>query len=217
MPGGHTPEHTDVDSDDDPGNITPTGDLAELTQSLVDAMPTNSDFEGGGDRVQYTGKGKGVGKGKSGSSGPPTKKLKKKMKKFPSTRTVVTTSQPQRSQAPGAEGDSEEPTATQTITVGTKRGYSYYPTYLFDVQPKKLKIDHLRKKYLISEIARSNTQKRFYRNAMILMSHVKEFLRLFAASNLGDDPNSTREDHDYTLQDHDQHEDSSSDEDLPKD
>ena len=91
--------------------------------------------------------------------------------------------------------------------VGAKRGYTYYPAYLFDVPPKKLKIDHLRKKYLITEIARPNTQRHFYRNAMILMSHLKEFMKVFAAATLhasvNPDKNLTQ-DHDYAIQDSDQ-------------
>ena len=63
---------TDVESEDDQENIEPTGDLADLTASVWEGMPTDEDYPGGSpQRTQYKGKGKGVGKGKSGSSGPP--------------------------------------------------------------------------------------------------------------------------------------------------
>ena len=100
--------------------------------------------------------------------------------------------------------------------VGAKRGYTYYPAYLFDVPPKKLKIDHLRKKYLITEISHSNTQCRFYRNAMILMSNLKEFMKVFAASTLHSNVTNAqngRNDHEYAIQDTDQETVSSSEED----
>ena len=46
----------------------------------------------------------------------------------------------------------------------------------FDVPPKKLKTDTLRKKLMISEIKRSETQTQFYERGMVLMGHLKEFL-----------------------------------------
>ena len=61
----------------------------------------------------------------------------------------------------------------KTITVGAKRGYTFYPTYLFDVPPKTLKTDTLRKKLMISEIKRSETQTQFYERGMILMGHLR--------------------------------------------
>ena len=77
----------------------------------------------------------------------------------------------------------------------------------------------MRKKFLICEIARSNTQRKFYRNCMIMMSHLKEFLRLFAASNLhgsAQDPKKKHPEHAYALYDDDDRE-TSSDSDLEPD
>ena len=136
FPEDKTPVMTDVDSENDEDMSEPTGDLADLTASVHEGMPRDEDFAGAtGDHVQYSGKGKGVGKGKSGSSGPAVKRSRK-----PKGKMGVTAGETSQ------ENDVPEATATQTIMVGSKRGYTYYPAYLFDVPPKKLKIDHLRKK-----------------------------------------------------------------------
>ena len=70
--GEARPVMTDADTDEDVENIEPTGDLADLTASVREGMPTDEDFPGGSQNSNYKGKGKGVGKGKSGSSGVPT-------------------------------------------------------------------------------------------------------------------------------------------------
>ena len=78
LAGDKTPVMTDVNTEDDE-NIKPTGDLADLTASVRDDMPTDEDFSGGPPANEsYTGKGKDVGKGESGSSGPPVRRNKKK-------------------------------------------------------------------------------------------------------------------------------------------
>ena len=196
LQGDQTPEFTDCDTEDDAENLPPTGDLADLTASLREQMPTDEDLPPSSHQ-NYKGKGKGIGKGKSGSSGPPVK------------RRRIQASQPVSDEADQdtdvneSQTDPEKAVATQTITVGAKRGYSYYPAYLFDVPPKKLRMDHLRKKYLISEIARSNTQRCFYRNAMIFMSHFKEFMKSFATSRVTGCTNKKKNDHEYTIHDED--------------
>ena len=82
----------------------------------------------------------------------------------------------------------------------------FYPSYLFDVPPKKLKTDTLRKKLMISEIKRSETQTQFYERGMILMGHLKEFLRhlvmsgTFAQGAASTSKQDCTDDHDYALQ-----------------
>ena len=128
MEGDQTPDMTDAESDEDPGNLEPIGDLALLTANVREDMPTDQDFVGVGNAVTYSGKGKGVGKGKSGSSGPPKKRrVGKRVGILPSSTPVNTQDCT----------DEDQETATQTITVGNKRGYTYYLTYLFDVPPQK--------------------------------------------------------------------------------
>ena len=93
--------------------------------------------------------------------------------------------------------------------VGGKRGYTFYPSYLFDVPPKKLKTDTLQKKLMISEIKRSETQTQFYERGMDLMGHLKEFLKnLQMSGSFGPVIPSTSNqegtaDHDYAMQNDD--------------
>ena len=153
----------------------PVGDIAILTASVSEnaSVPSRSQADeptAASVRVFTTKKNKGVGKGSSGSSGPPPKK-----KPSATVTRPATPSSSESSSSDEAEEDGEN--ATQTITVGSKRGYSIYPAYIFDVPPKKLKTDTLRKKLMISEIKRSETQTEFYERGMVLMGHLKEFLK----------------------------------------
>ena len=129
-------------------------------------------------KVYTSQKNKGIGKGSSGSSGPPPAKKR-------STVTATLSRPPAQDRSSDeddekSDDDDQNVGVTQTIMVGAERGYSYYPSYLFDVPPKKLKTDTLRKKIMISEIKRSETQTQFYERGMILMGHLKEFLTHFS-------------------------------------
>ena len=113
LPGDRTPELTDVDTDDDDNNIEPSGDLALLTASVCESMPTDEDFPGAScscTTPYKKGKGKGVGKGSSGSSGPP---IKKNQAPTPTARPI--------DDGEESPNDEEEPAATQTITVKKKK------------------------------------------------------------------------------------------------
>ena len=100
-----------------------------------------------------------------------------------------------------------EPGSTQHITVGIRRGYSVYPGYLFDVPPKRIRIDHLRKQFMIHEIARARAERRFYRHGMTFMSTIQEFLRMFATQNNMQFPgNSNAGDHVYAMSKDDSYE-----------
>ena len=133
LQGDRTPEMTDDENNED---LAPTGDLATLTANVCEGMPTDEDFPDGScsRSLPYRGKGKGVGKGNSGSSGPP----KKRSKSASNDRVQVPSQTKQATQitTEAQAENSDEVAATQTITVGSKRGYSYYPAYLFDVPPK---------------------------------------------------------------------------------
>ena len=108
----------------------------------------------------------------------------------------------------GGQSDSEEdievdetvePGATQHIMVGVRSGYSVYPGYLFDVPPKRIRIDHLRKQFMIHEIARARAERRFYRHGMTLMATVKEFLRLFSKHYNFQNTSNRHEEHAYVM------------------
>ena len=124
---------------------------------------------------QKTKKNKGVGKGSSGSSGPPPKRKR--------SANLVQMPVPQESDdEEDVEFDENaEPGATQYITVGVKHGYSVYPGYLFDIPPKRIRVEHLRKQFMINEIARARAEQRYYRHTTTLLSYLKEFLRMYAA------------------------------------
>ena len=214
MPGDITPEL--VSEEDDNVTEEPVGDIAELTMRVSEhaatpgklaSQPTSARV-----RVFSSQKNKGVGKGCSGSSGPPPAKKKTPATSTASRRPAEDTS----SEESSANDDDDDDTdavigATQTITVGGKRGYTFYPSYLFDVPPKKLKTDTLRKKLMISEIKRSETQTQFYERGMILMGHLKEFLSHLRMSGTGAGPSTSNKegytDHDYTLNNNDEDED----------
>ena len=203
MDGDSTPE---LLLSDDEESMAPVGDIADLTARVSEnaATPGKEANEPSSARVKVftSQKNKGVGKGSSGSSGPPPAKMRK------SIPATVSRPPPEESSSEEEESeDEEEPNigATQTITVGAERGYTFYPSYLFDVPPKKLKTDTLRKKLMISEIKRSETQTQFYERGMILMGHLKEFLSYVRMSgSLGEASTSHKRnegetDHDYAI------------------
>ena len=139
----------------------PTGDLAELSCNVGLQQSTQGSSIATGAKPK---KNKGIGKGCSGSSGPPAPRTCK--------NNLV--------QQPAAEISSEEedvevdenkePGATQHIMVGICHGYSVYPGYLFDVPPKRIRLDHLHKQFIMNEIARARAERRFYRHGMTFMS-----------------------------------------------
>ena len=168
---------------------------------------------------EYSGKGKGIGKGTSGSSGPT---VRRRQGRFQVPRSIQ---KENSAVAPGGTQQKEglanpttrandgnnnnnasnqqlrEPASETYIGVGIKRGSTIYPSYLFDVPPKKLKIDHLRRKFMITEIARSRTERRFYRRAITFISCMKDFFRKyaekenFASTNVKENAG----DHDYAM------------------
>ena len=201
MPGDVTP---DLSQDDDDTNEdqAPTGDLAvlahnvgmqQLQQPVQQVMSSSS-----GARPK-TKKNKGVGKGCSGSSGPPIRKCKNNLMQQP-------TEDSDDEEEVQVDEDAE-PSSTQDITVGVRHGYSVYPGYLFDVPPKRIRVDHLRKQFMIHEIARAHAERRFYRHGMTFMSTIKEFLRMFAAQNGMQFPgNASNNEHAYAMTQNDSYE-----------
>ena len=190
MPGDETPE---MSQEDDSANNAPTGDLAILARNV--GLGDTSSSAQARDNTRKTNKNKGVGKGCSGSSGPAPKRKR--------ANNLV--------QMPVAEesdddedveiDENAEPGATQHITVGLKRGYSVYPGYLFDIPPKRIRVEHLRKQFMISEIARARAERRYYRHTMTLIGCLKEFMRMFAAHyNFQGSSNNTQSDeHAYAM------------------
>ena len=73
--------------------------------------------------------------------------------------------------------------ATQSIMVRSRRGYTSYPAYMFDIPPRKLKTDNLRKKLMIAEIKNSKAQEEFFKRGIEMMGVMKEFFRIYAAVN----------------------------------
>ena len=200
LPSDRTPQPSDVE-DQDNDACPPTGDLADLTASVAQNAaavqigsaqgPAALPGHGSAARARIYKKpaNKGVGKGASGSSGQPRKQRRQP--------TATASRSVQDSSDDEDDGDIQE-VATQNITVGIRRGYSTFPAYLFDIPPKKLKTDNLRKKLMIAEIKRSHTQRRFFRKADIFMSHMKEFFRMYALANKFQGQNSNSE-HGYAL------------------
>ena len=198
MPSDVTPQL----SDDDAQEVNqPTGDLAELARNVGLQQPSQaaSTTAGTGTGAKPK-KNKDVGKGVSGSSGPPTRKRRNNLVQQPA---------PVSSDEEDVEVDENaEPGATQHITVGVHRGYSVYPGYLFDVPPKRIRLDHLRKQFIIHEIARARAEHRFYRHSMLFMGVVKEFMRMFATANNMQFPgnSSNGADHAYAMSANDSYE-----------
>ena len=194
----NTQDSTSSDEDDN-GPVPPVGDIADLTASVSKnaAVPRVREADGPTNFarvcVYTTKKNKGIGKGTSGSSGPPPKRKP----------TSTVSRQPTPSSSDETSSDEEqEATATQTIMVGSKRGYTYYPGYIFDIPPKKLKTDTLRKKLMISEIKRSETQTEFYERGMVLMGHLKEFMKHLMSGKYGEtSKNKSTDEHGYAIND----------------
>ena len=176
MDGDVSPELSEESNDNDVGG--PTGDLADLTASVTDNAATGG-AEGNAQLPQstarttaYKGRGKGVGKGKSGSSGPPVKRRR------PSA--TVSRAPQEEDHDDTSEDDGGKEMATQSITVRLRRGYTSYPAYMFDIPPRKLKTDNLRKKLMISEIKNSKAQEEFFKRGIEMMGVMKEFFRMYA-------------------------------------
>ena len=208
LPLDKTPNASESDDSSQEDN-GPTGDIAELTQRVQSSAVTQNDSQGSARvRVFMTKKpkNKGVGKGQSGSSGPPAPPKRKPV------ATVVRAPAPSTSNSDDSSSsdNDDDVGAVQQITVKSKRGYTHYPAYIFDNPPKKLKTDTLCKKLMISEIKRSETQTEFYERAMVLMGHVKEFMRNIAMSGgFAKASTSQHEDneHDYAMQHSEEDED----------
>ena len=188
LAGDDTPEMSE--GSDDNEDVVPTGDLAELSQN-VGVMPAQPVTAASTKSTKKTGKNKGVGKGASGSSGHAPKRPRHRVQQPP----------------PPEESDSEQEVevdetgvgATQHITVGVKKGYSVYPGYLFDVPPKRIKVDYLRKQFMINEIAQARAERRFYRHGITFMSCCKEFLRVFCVQNKMPKPKFGSDEHGYAM------------------
>ena len=189
LAGDVTPDISDAELSDDQ-QVAPTGDLADL---LVNVGVTAQNSKGPNKKK---GKNKGVGKGCSGSSGPPPKRARKNnLVQQPANESSESESEEE------IEVDERLVNSTQKITVGVKKGYSIYPGYLFDVPPKSIKLDRLRKQFMINKIARARAERRFYHHGMTFLSCCKEFLRIFAAQNNFPKPNFAKDadDHGYAM------------------
>ena len=139
MDGDVSPQ---LSEESDDNNEPPTGDIAELTASVQQHAATGASQgtaalpESSARTTAYKGKGKGVGKRKSGSSGPPVK----------CRRPTATKSRPfQEAEEELSNEEDDNEVATQSIKVRSHRGYTTYPAYMFDIPPRKLKTDNLRK------------------------------------------------------------------------
>ena len=197
LPGDVTPELSENEDED----ISPTDDLLDLTNQVranavnVPAEDAALPIEGASSGWPvYKGKGKGVGKGCSGSSGPLIKRRRKAQSRPPPEESSD-------SDAAEEEKVACQANATQTITVRTKRGYTTYPAYLFDITPRKLCSEILRKKLMIAEIHRSNSQRNFYDYGVVFMGFVKEFFCNYfpALQNLNGNTQNDA-DHGYVVQ-----------------
>ena len=183
-------------------DVPPTGDLAILTANVMQTAETGASrgpatvptVSSSAKTTAYPGRGKGVGKGQSGSSGPPVKRRK----------AVATTTRPcPPSDEESDDDNNEEGTemATQTITVHSRRGYTSYPAYMFDIPPRKLKTDNLRKKLMIQEIKNSKAQEMFYKCGIEMMGVMKEFFRAYTAVNNFPGQEGLQGDHGYAMPD----------------
>ena len=167
---------------DDNNDVAPTGDLADLTASVTQAVAVGSaqgqatlpDTQSSARTGAYKGCGKGVGKGKSGSSGPPLKCRKP---------TATVSRPPVEDEDSSDDNDDNNEIATQTIRVCSQRGYTTYPAYMFDIPPRKLKTDNLRMKLMIAEIKNSKAQEEFFKRGIKMMGVMKEFFRMYALTN----------------------------------
>ena len=100
----------------------------------------------------------------------------------------------------GIDDVAAEGTGVKRVRV--TRGYTTYPAFMFDVPPPQLTIEHLRRKYLIAEIERSNAEKIYYNRAVNFMSFATDSIRSFAAANGFQMPGSAEKDvsdHRYSM------------------
>ena len=158
-------------------NPEPTGDLAALTASVSQSNNKRP--------VSTT-----VTAGTSGNSEqqPRSKKTKKNKQSrnyrqrrgSRSQKQIPTDGEDEDDEEDDDDGDYRQDgeASTTHVTVRGQRGtYCYYPASLFDIPPKKLRLDHLRKKYLISEIARANAERRYYRYNITFLANCKTFIQ----------------------------------------
>ena len=75
-----------------------------------------------------------------------------------------------------------KPVVEPDLNMRPKQGYTSYPAHLFDVPPSCLNVELLRKKYLISEIAKSRAAKNFFERGVLFMNFLTS-----AANNLAED------------------------------
>ena len=96
-----------------------------------------------------------------------------------------------------------KPTVEPQLNMRQKEGYTSYPAHLFDVPPSCLNVDHLRKKFLITEIAKSRASKIFFERGIVFMNFLTD-----AAHNLAEEngyqlskkkTNSNHSDHEYCM------------------
>ena len=105
------------------------------------------------------------------------------MKRRKPTATVSRAPVPEEDDSSDDNDDGDNEIATQSIMVHSCRGYTTYAAYMFDVPPRKLKTDNLRKKLMIAEIQNSKAQKQFFQRGIEMMSVMKEFFRMYSLLN----------------------------------
>ena len=76
-----------------------------------------------------------------------------------------------------------KPTVEPDLNMRPKQGYTSYPAHLFDVPPSCLNVDHLRKKFLITEIAKSRASKLFFERGIVFMNFVTTAAHTLAEEN----------------------------------
>ena len=133
-----------------------------------------------------------------------------------STSSAPTQSINPKKRKQGGSGDGKTPeddaellpeeAVNESRQVRARKGYTTYPAFIFDTPPSQLTIEHLRRKYLIAEIERSDAEKLYYNRAVRFMSFMTESVRSFACSNGFQMPGNTGEngtqastDHGYSM------------------
>ena len=111
----------------------------------------------------------------------------------PSTSSAPTQNTNAKKRKQNGSGDGKAPDADAefvpeedvngTRQVRARRGYTTYPAFIFDTPPSQLTIEHLKRKYLIAEIERSDAEKLNYNRAVRFMAFMTESVRSFAGAN----------------------------------
>ena len=95
------------------------------------------------------------------------------------------------------------PAVEPDLNMRPKQGYTSYPAHLFDIPPACLNVEHLHKKFLLTEIEKSRAEKIYLERGISFIAFLTEAARTIAQDNgyrltLKKDQNE-KNDHEYCM------------------